>query len=243
MKQKLSTSDDIYNGVSILQESVTGTKEVFSQLVLELCNALQHKNLLWVTIPSEKSDFIHLLCMQGFQFHHCNEEFLMLVKPLKEGVVIPPYNEYSVGVGAIVLNANNQLLVIKDKLNKGYKLPGGHIDRGELVTEALAREVKEETGVKVSFESIVNLGHFSRTQFGATFYIVCLAKSLSETINIEDIEEIVEAKWMDINDFLEDKNTNNYNSSLIRAVFRSSQKSSFSLRDVSLTRPGGEFFI
>ena len=53
-------------------------------------------------------------------------------------------------VGAVILNPDNKVLICKSsKWNQKYVIPGGHIEAGEKMEEALIREVKEETGLEV----------------------------------------------------------------------------------------------
>ena len=56
-------------------------------------------------------------------------------------------------VGGIVVNSNNELLFIVRGCDPGkgkYGLPGGFVDRGEPLETSLAREIKEETSLKVT---------------------------------------------------------------------------------------------
>lgn len=213
----MQTTEDRYNGITVDPATLPPTKEEFEQELQELMAASADKNLLWVHIPIAQSDYIPVLTKLGFVFHHCNETYLMLVKQLVEGALIPTSRTHLVGVGAIVRDGN-QLLVIKDRYFEGYKLPGGHIDRHESIKEALKREVYEETGVHIEFESILNLGHFTQGQFDASaLYIVCTAKALSKEINIYDASEILDARWMDVDEFLSLEDTNHYNKSVVKA--------------------------
>jgi nucleoside triphosphatase len=53
-------------------------------------------------------------------------------------------------VGAVILNAKNKVLIVRStKWNSKYIIPGGHIELGEKMKDALIREVKEETGLKI----------------------------------------------------------------------------------------------
>ena len=53
-------------------------------------------------------------------------------------------------VGALIFNpAGKMLLVRSHKFHDKYVVPGGHIEVGEKMTEALIREAKEETGLDV----------------------------------------------------------------------------------------------
>jgi 8-oxo-dGTP diphosphatase len=62
-----------------------------------------------------------------------------------------------VGVGAVVVR-NGRALIIRraHEPRKGeWSLPGGHLDLGESLIDAVRREVKEETGLDVHPEAIV----------------------------------------------------------------------------------------
>ena len=43
---------------------------------------------------------------------------------------------------------------------KGYTLPGGHIEDGESMVEAVIREMKEETGLKINNPILCGIKHF-----------------------------------------------------------------------------------
>lgn len=168
----------------------------------------------------KKSDFIPKLTNRGFFFHSCGEDYLLLVKRLKKDAIIPTAANHTLGVGAVVINEKNELLVIKEKISTaGFKLPGGHIDDGEMISNALVREVYEETGIKVEFETVVSLGHFYPHQFHkSNLYILCLAKPLSHKINIYDTDEIIDAKWVDVNEYLNDEKVLDYSKAIVSAA-------------------------
>lgn len=54
-------------------------------------------------------------------------------------------------VGAFVINHKGELLLIKThKWSDRFCVPGGHIELGEKIEDALKREVLEETGVNIT---------------------------------------------------------------------------------------------
>lgn len=76
------------------------------------------------------------------------------------------YNDtYRFGAHAIILNSEDHILLLKRTyVNKGWSTPGGSIEPGETIDEALICECREELGVEVQdtvltgfyYHSIVN---------------------------------------------------------------------------------------
>jgi 8-oxo-dGTP diphosphatase len=61
-------------------------------------------------------------------------------------------------VGALVHDAGRRLLLIQrghDPHRGLWSLPGGRVERGETVEQAIEREVREETGLEVSAGAVV----------------------------------------------------------------------------------------
>jgi 8-oxo-dGTP diphosphatase len=211
---------DPYNGVTIDSKDLPKTKEEFELNLDYLIQMLENKrNLIWIYIDIKKSDFIPIATKKGFFFHSCDEDYILLVKRIKENAIIPTAANHTLGVGAVVINDKNEILVIKEKVsNLGYKLPGGHIDNGEMISTALEREVLEETGIIVEFESIISLGHFYPHQFHkSNLYVLCIARPKTFEINIQDTQEIIDAKWIDVNKYLEDDEVLAYSKAVVFA--------------------------
>lgn len=71
-------------------------------------------------------------------------------------------------VGALIFNPEGKLLLIKSHKWRGkYTIPGGHIELGEKIEDALRREIKEETGLDVYDLCFVGFQEFI---FGEEFY-------------------------------------------------------------------------
>jgi len=211
---------DIYNGITIDTKSIPNDINNFEKELKKTLENIQSYNLLWVKIPIIKSNYIPLLTKYNFTFHHCNEKDITLVKKILQNPIIPTAKNHTLGVGAVVIK-ENKLLVIKDRFQKGYKLPGGHIDNNENISTALKREVLEETGIRVEFKSIISLGHFSPSQFGeSNLYLICTATALSTNINIQDTNEILEAKWIELDEFFSCEDVILYNKSLVKNAIK-----------------------
>jgi 8-oxo-dGTP diphosphatase len=60
-------------------------------------------------------------------------------------MVVP---KHIVSAAAIVLNEKNELLLIKGP-RRGWEMPGGQVEEGESLTDAVIRETKEESGINI----------------------------------------------------------------------------------------------
>jgi mutator protein MutT len=64
-----------------------------------------------------------------------------------------------VGVGAVILDGNQVVLVKRahEPLKGEWSLPGGAVELGETLAEAVVREVHEETGLDVSVGPVLEV--------------------------------------------------------------------------------------
>jgi nucleoside triphosphatase len=71
-------------------------------------------------------------------------------------------------VGALISNDEGKILLTRShKWHNKYTIPGGHIELGETMAEAVKREVKEETGLDVE---IVEFLLHQEAMFSSEFY-------------------------------------------------------------------------
>lgn len=70
------------------------------------------------------------------------------------------YLDPKVAVGTIIRTDDERLVLVRRAIEPGYGLwvfPGGYVDRGEEVTAAAIREAREESGLHVRIDSLVNI--------------------------------------------------------------------------------------
>lgn len=114
-------------------------------------------------------------------------------------------NIFSRGVeivcSALIENNKGAILLGKSpKWNNKWVFPGGHIEPGEKIKEAVVREAKEEVGIDVEpqdwFNSgeLINSKDFYRPAHFLYFDIWC--KTIGENIKIDN-REISEYIWVD----------------------------------------------
>lgn len=109
--------------------------------------------------------------------------------------------EPAIGVGGIVFNNQNQILMIKrdQPPAKGlWSIPGGKLEAGESMVAACKREIKEETGLDTEIKQIVAVVerrienfHYVIIDFLALLLDQDAAAPLAQS-------DVAEAKWIDI---------------------------------------------
>ena len=100
--------------------------------------------------------------------------------------------------GAIVINNNNEILLVKTV--KGFfGFPKGHVENDETEQETAIREVKEETNIDIEIISDKRFV-FSYKVDGVIDkdVIFFIAKPISNNLKSQE-SEITESKWVDIN--------------------------------------------
>lgn len=215
---------DDYNGVvieqQVLPDNLVQFSEHFQAMLLLVKN--QGKQLIWFNLSIQQSAFIKVLTDAGFVFHNCLEDEITLILRITDDAYAPFVPTHSIGAGALIFNDKKQVLVIREKLTNhaGFKLPGGHVELGERISEAIVREVFEETGIHSEFIGIQGFASKEIFRFGkSNIYFLCRLNALTEEINIQDIDEIAEAKWCNVDELINDE----ANSFFVREIVKSLQ--------------------
>jgi len=101
-------------------------------------------------------------------------------------------------VGALIVNEQGKILLTKShKWFDKYTLPGGHIEVGETMKEAVAREVKEEIGLDVEVaemllmqEAVFAVEFWKRKHF-IFFDFLCKSKDQQVKLDGRELQEYV----------------------------------------------------
>jgi nucleoside triphosphatase len=101
-------------------------------------------------------------------------------------------------VGALIVNKEGKILLTKShKWFDKYTLPGGHIEVGETMREAVIREVKEEVGLDVEVvemllmqEAIFAVEFWKRKHF-IFFDFLCKSKDQQVKLDGRELQEYV----------------------------------------------------
>jgi nucleoside triphosphatase len=108
-------------------------------------------------------------------------------------------------VGALIFNPEGKILLIKSYKWRGkYVIPGGHIELGERMEDALKREIKEETGLDIHdieficFQEFIFDPIFYKKKHFIFFDFACKTNSTNVKLN-QEAEEYV---WVTLEEAL-----------------------------------------
>jgi 8-oxo-dGTP diphosphatase len=103
------------------------------------------------------------------------------------------YLDPKVAVGTIIRDDDGRIVLVKRAIEPGYGkwvYPGGYVDRGELVQDAAVREAREEAGLQVRLERLINVYSYPGR---APVVIVYAATIAGGTLMVDD--EGLEARF------------------------------------------------
>lgn len=206
--QVLIATEDQYGGVEVkVPENVTGDAVVAFSAELQSSLASWEeagKGGIWLTIPLSSASCVGAAAAQGFEYHHAKPDYALLTRwlPKDKPSPLPKYGFTQVGVGGVVVNHKDEVLMVQEKVSPlpmfqgSWKLPGGLADPGEDFADTVAREVLEETGITTSLIGVVSLRHSHGFRFGqGDIYVLVKLRATNEDIKM-DPNELIGAEWM-----------------------------------------------
>jgi len=110
-----------------------------------------------------------------------------------------PHNGPQLAVSAGIFRDGKLLLVrrARDPAKGVYTFPGGRVEFGESLTEALAREVMEETGLVIEIVGLIGYREYLPAQTGGNGHFVILpfaARWVANEVALND--ELDDARWL-----------------------------------------------
>lgn len=108
-------------------------------------------------------------------------------------------NRVDVGVGVVIFNENNEVLLIKRKETHGageWAFPGGSLEFGETLEQADERELEEELGLKAEDIRVISLSNQLRyLKYGVHCVIIGARARVIGEPEIKDPKKIEEIRW------------------------------------------------
>ena len=96
------------------------------------------------------------------------------------------YLDPKVAVGTIITDDADRIVLVRRAIEPGYGkwvFPGGYVDRGEPLTAAAIREAREECGLDVRLDGLVNIYSYA----GRTpVIVVYAATAIGGTLAVDD---------------------------------------------------------
>jgi 8-oxo-dGTP pyrophosphatase MutT (NUDIX family) len=208
----LPNTRDAYNTRYISHHDLPKDPQQFETLLKATVEVFQQEKVKGVCLDIHFDDFMLLGVAKnhGFTLHHTDKEVITLQRWLPETKNrLPAYSTHYIGVGGLVIDFEaRKVLVIKEKQGNNtlsWKIPGGLVDSGEYLSEAVEREVREETGIEAKFKGILTLREKRVYNFGRNdIYFVCLLEPISKDINMCEVE-VAHCKWIDIEEWSSQK--------------------------------------
>lgn len=220
----LIAKEDLYNGLIIETESIQASVSSFKQSLQKLLEQAIKEQiaLLWLDLTVEQNEHISAALELGFEFHNCEAKRTTLTYQVTKDAYIPVAPTHTIGVGAVVINEKNELLMVRDRIhtsNSIYKLPGGMLEHAQSLEEGVVREVWEETGIKaklIKMVSVLNAHPFTFNK--SNMYIVFQLEAETSEINVVDTHEIEFALWMPVDEFFAHEKMSQFQKKLVRAA-------------------------
>jgi 8-oxo-dGTP diphosphatase len=96
------------------------------------------------------------------------------------------YLDPKIAVGTIIGTASGRLVLVRRAIEPGYGkwvFPGGYVDRGEPLTTAAIREAREECGLDVRLDGLVNIYSYPGR---APVIVVYAATAIGGSLSVDD---------------------------------------------------------
>jgi len=106
------------------------------------------------------------------------------------------FNRVDVAYSLLLDKSESKILMVLNR-NNSWSLPGGGVEKGETLKQAVIRETKEETGYDIDIDGIVSLNE-TFIDDNHVFFVVFKARLIQEPSQIPKEENILKVEWIDL---------------------------------------------
>src|SRR5699024_3591353 len=100
-------------------------------------------------------------------------------------------------VYALIHHKSDPKIFMVNNVGSGWSLPGGGVEQGETLEQAIIREVEEETSLSIEIQDVVAVNEaFIKEKGHHTLFITFKAEIADGKVSIPYQEEILEVKWL-----------------------------------------------
>lgn len=122
---------------------------------------------------------------------------------MKHYNIIKGVDYIGVGVGAVIINSEDEILLVKrlkDPEKGFWTIPGGSVEFGETIENAIVREVEEEIGVKVRIVTLLGItNHIIKEEKRHWVSPAFLTKIISGEPGNKEPHSHEEMRWFPLN--------------------------------------------
>jgi ADP-ribose pyrophosphatase YjhB (NUDIX family) len=106
----------------------------------------------------------------------------------------------TLGVRGMVIDSENRIFLVKHSYVRGWHMPGGGVDAGETLAQALARELREEGNLELAGDPVLLGVYCNRIASARDHVAVYVIRDFRQTAPTQPNREITETGFFPLDD-------------------------------------------